>query len=118
MIPVLRVLFAGTKCRDTRTAGTLCLLSLRDNYQRLHLVRRLNTYCSYNYCKYVLRIIVIIFFFTYDYCVIRDASRRRERVKIWSNTSNMLIKFSKQIANTFAKIFNGYNGEFKTLSNI
>ena len=30
----------------------------------------------------------------------------------------MLIKFSKQIANSFAKIINGYKGEFKTLSNI
>ena len=31
---------------------------------------------------------------------------------------NMLIKFGKQIANTFAKIINRYKGEFKTLSNI
>ena len=31
---------------------------------------------------------------------------------------NMLIKFSKQVVNTFAKIINGYKGEFKTLSNI
>ena len=31
---------------------------------------------------------------------------------------NMLIKCSKQIANSFAKIVNGYKGEFKTLSNI
>ena len=30
----------------------------------------------------------------------------------------MLIKFSKQIANSFAKIINGYKGESKTLSNI
>ena len=30
---------------------------------------------------------------------------------------NMSIKFSKQIANTFAKIINGYKGEFKILSN-
>ena len=30
----------------------------------------------------------------------------------------MLIKFSKQIANSFAKIINDYKGEFKTLSNI
>ena len=30
----------------------------------------------------------------------------------------MLIKFSKQIANSFAKIINGCKGEFKTLSNI
>ena len=29
----------------------------------------------------------------------------------------MLIKFSEQIANTFAKIINGYKGEFKNLSN-
>ena len=34
---------------------------------------------------------------------------------MWWNT---LIKFSKQIANTFAKIISGYKGEFKTLSNI
>ena len=31
---------------------------------------------------------------------------------------NILIKFSKQIANTFAKIINGCKGEFKILSNI
>ena len=30
----------------------------------------------------------------------------------------MLIKFSKQIGNSFAKIINGYKGEVKTLSNI
>ena len=30
----------------------------------------------------------------------------------------MLIKFNKQVANSFAKIINGYKGEFKTLSNI
>ena len=30
----------------------------------------------------------------------------------------MLIKFSKQIANNFSKIINGYKDEFKTLSNI
>ena len=30
----------------------------------------------------------------------------------------MLIKFNKQIANTFAKTINGYNGESKSLSNI
>ena len=30
----------------------------------------------------------------------------------------MLIKFSKQVANSFVKIINGYKGEFKTLSNI
>ena len=29
----------------------------------------------------------------------------------------MSIKFSKQIANRFAKIINDYKGEFKTLSN-
>ena len=58
MIPALRALFAGPKCRDTRTAGTVYLVSLRDNYQRLHSVRRLNTYCSHNYYKYVLRIII------------------------------------------------------------
>ena len=58
MIPVLRVLFAGPRCCDTRTAGTVYLLSLCDNYQQLHLPCRLNTYCSYNYCKYVLQIII------------------------------------------------------------
>ena len=31
---------------------------------------------------------------------------------------NMLIKFSKQTANTIAKITNGYKRELKTLSNI
>ena len=31
---------------------------------------------------------------------------------------NMLIKFSKQITNTFAKIIHGYKGEFKILLNI
>ena len=31
---------------------------------------------------------------------------------------NMLLKFSKQIANSFAKMNNGYNDEFKILSNI
>ena len=31
---------------------------------------------------------------------------------------NMLAKFSKQIANTFVKIINGYKCKFKTLSNI
>ena len=31
---------------------------------------------------------------------------------------NMLMKFSKQITNTFEKIINGYKGEFKTLSNV
>ena len=31
---------------------------------------------------------------------------------------NMLIKLSKHIANTFAKITIGYEGEFSTLSNI
>ena len=30
----------------------------------------------------------------------------------------MLIKFSKQIAKSFAKIINDYKGEFKALSNI
>ena len=30
----------------------------------------------------------------------------------------MLIKFSKQIANTFEQIINDYKDEFKTLSNI
>ena len=30
----------------------------------------------------------------------------------------MLIKFSKKIANSFAKIIDGYKSEFKTLSNI
>ena len=30
----------------------------------------------------------------------------------------MLIKFGKQIANSFAKIINGFKGEFKTQSNI
>ena len=58
MILVLQVLFAGPKCCDTRTAGTVYLLSLRDNYQQLHLTHRLNMYCSYNYCKYVLQIII------------------------------------------------------------
>ena len=58
MIPASRVLFAGPKYRDTRTSGTMYLLSLRNNYQRLHLASRLNTYCSYNYCKYVLRLII------------------------------------------------------------
>ena len=58
VIQALRVLFDRPKCCDTRTAGTVYLLSLRDNYQRLHLVRRLNTYCLYNYCKYVLPIMI------------------------------------------------------------
>ena len=31
---------------------------------------------------------------------------------------NMLIKFIKQISNTFVKIINGYKGEFKTLPKI
>ena len=57
MIPALQVLFAGPKCCDTHTAGTVYLLSLRDNYQQLHFVHRLNTYCLHNYYKYVLRII-------------------------------------------------------------
>ena len=30
----------------------------------------------------------------------------------------MLIKFSKQLANSSAKIINGYKSEFKTLSNV
>ena len=30
----------------------------------------------------------------------------------------MLIRYSKQIANSFAKIIDGYRGEFKILSNI
>ena len=30
----------------------------------------------------------------------------------------MLIKFSEQIANTFAKKINGYKGELKTLTNV
>ena len=30
----------------------------------------------------------------------------------------MLIKFSKQIPNSFAKIINGYKGQSKTLSNV
>ena len=30
----------------------------------------------------------------------------------------MLIKFNRQIVNSFAKIINGYKSEFKTLSNI
>ena len=30
----------------------------------------------------------------------------------------LLIKFSKEVANSFAKIITGYKGEFKTLSNI
>ena len=34
---------------------------------------------------------------------------------IWQN---IFIKFSKQIANSFSKIINGYKGEFKTLPNI
>ena len=38
--------------------GTAYLLSLHDNYQWLHLVHRLNMYCSYNYCKYILHIII------------------------------------------------------------
>ena len=31
---------------------------------------------------------------------------------------NILIKVRKQIANTFAKIINGYKGELKTLTNM
>ena len=58
VIPALRVLFVGPKCRDTRTAGIVYLLSLCGNYQRLHLARRLNMYCQCNYCKYVLRIFI------------------------------------------------------------
>ena len=58
MIPALQVLFAGPKCCDACTVGTVYLLSLHENYQRLHLARRLNMYCSYNYCKYVLHIII------------------------------------------------------------
>ena len=58
MTPILWVLFAGPKYCDTHTAGTVYLLSLHDNYQRLYLVRKLNTYCSYNNCKYVLQIII------------------------------------------------------------
>ena len=30
----------------------------------------------------------------------------------------MLIKFSKQLADSSAKIINGYKSEFKTLSNV
>ena len=30
----------------------------------------------------------------------------------------LLIKFNRQIVNSFAKIINGYKSEFKTLSNI
>ena len=58
MIPAAQVLFVWPKRCDTRTSGTVCLLSLLDNYQRLHLLQRLNTYCSHNYCKYVLCIII------------------------------------------------------------
>ena len=48
-----------TKCSDVHTAGTLYLLSLCDNCQWLCLVHRLNTYCLYNYCKYVLCMIIV-----------------------------------------------------------
>ena len=58
MVPALQVLFAGPKCCDARTVGTVYLLSLRENCQPLHLAHRLNMYCSYNYCKYVLHIII------------------------------------------------------------
>ena len=30
----------------------------------------------------------------------------------------MLIKLSKQVANSFAKIINGYKGQFKSVSNM
>ena len=48
------LLFVGPKCCDTCTMGTVYLFSLCDNYQWVHLAHMLNTYCSYNYCKYVL----------------------------------------------------------------
>ena len=38
-----------------------------------------------------------------------------ELLNVWWN---MLVKFSKQIAKIFAKIINGYNSKFKTLSNV
>ena len=44
MIPALRVLFAGPKCHDTCTMGTVYLISLHDNYQQLHLAHRLNAF--------------------------------------------------------------------------
>ena len=42
----------------------------------------------------------------------------RRHVKETVHKTVMLIKFSKKIANSFAKIINGYKGQFKTLSKI
>ena len=58
MTLALLVLFASPKYCDTHTAGSEYLLSFCDNYQQLHLPRRLNMYCLYNYWKYVLRLII------------------------------------------------------------
>ena len=49
---------------------------------------------------------------------IRSSGFDRARYCIADIWWNMLIKFSKQIANTLAKTINGYKDEFKTLSNI
>ena len=60
----------------------------------------------------------------YNFCYsasmlnIRSRGFDRDNTVLLDIWSNMLIKFSKQIASTFAKIINGYKGEFKTLSNI
>ena len=60
----------------------------------------------------------------YNFCYsanilnIRSCGFDRTEYYIAWYMGNMFIKFSKQKANTFAKIINGYKGEFKTLTNI
>ena len=53
----------------------------------------------------------------YNFCYSANMLKIRSRDLTVHNTA-MLIKCSKQIANSFAKIINNYKGEFKTLSNI
>ena len=50
--------------------------------------------------------------------VIQQICSNKAHLDLTMHNAVMLIKFSKQIANTFAKIINSYKGEFKTLSNI
>ena len=54
----------------------------------------------------------------YKFCYSANMLNIRSRGFDHAQYVYMLIKFSKQIANTFAKIVNDYKGEFKTLSNI
>ena len=49
---------------------------------------------------------------------IQQSCWKEGQVKEIVHNNVMLIKFNKWIANSFAKMINGYKGEFKTLSNI